>query len=271
MSVVDGLPSYGSGRSDRPGDNTRRARIVLINPNTTVAMTRAMMPSARDAVARAEVLGVTSSMGPPSIEGHYDEALSVPGLLQAITADPTADAFVIACFGDPGLEAARELATVPVLGIAEAAMKTATLLGNSFSVVTSLARTIGRARSLARTYGLERQCAGVWACEMEVLSLDADREQTFQRVLSSSQNALRVDGSDSIVLGCAGMAWLPARLTAALGVPVIDGVGAATAMAEALIRLALRPASHGELARPIAKQYIGVLAPFSPPGSAHVD
>lgn len=127
-------------------------------------------------------------------------------------------------------------------------MKTVTLLGDSFSVVTSLARTIGRARSLARTYGLERQCAGVWACEMGVLSLDADREQTLQRVLSSSQTALRVDGSDSIVLGCAGMAWLPARLTAAVGVPGLDGAGAATAMAEALIRLAQRPASHGEFA-----------------------
>lgn len=239
-------------------------RIVVVNPNTTEAMTDAMMQCARLAAGDCDVVGVTSSMGPTSIEGHYDEALAVPGLLHAISSHSHADAFVVACFGDPGLDAARELADVPVLGIAEAAMKTATLLGNSFSVVTSLTRTIGRATSLTRTYGLERQCAGIWACEMEVLALDIDRESTFERILATSRDALRTDESDALVLGCAGMAWLPARLSAELGVPVIDGVGAATAMAAGLIRLGLRPTTRGELAAPISKEYTGLLAPFSP-------
>ncbi len=237
-------------------------RIVVVNPNTTVAMTEAMLESARAVAPDAEVVAVTSAMGPASIESHYDEALSVPGLVQAITADPTADAFVIACFGDPGLEAARELARVPVLGIAEAAMKTASFLGGSFSVVTTLSRTVGRAEFLAREYGLRRQCAGVHACELEVLALDEDRERTYNLVLLAAREALDTDGSDAIVLGCAGMAWLPGRLSAALGVPVVDGVAAATATAYAVIRQGLRPAAHGELAAPPAKEYTGLLAPF---------
>src|SRR3954449_7556868 len=107
-------------------------------------------------------------MGPASIESHYDEALSVPGILSEIADGEThgVDGYVIACFGDPGLDAARELAAGPVLGIAEAAMHAASFLGRGFSVVTTLGRTRGRAWDLAEHYGLGRRCAGVHACEI---------------------------------------------------------------------------------------------------------
>lgn len=249
-----------TGRTTDPSSTTR---ITLINPNTTESMTRLIADSARAAAGPGTVVTArTSATGPASIESHYDEALSVPGLLEIIREDTTADAFVLACFGDPGLDAARELASVPVLGIAEAGMKQATLLGRTFSVVTTVSRTIGRARDLTRLYGLERQCAGIHACEIPVLGLEEDPERTYQVVLTSAVEALRADGSDAIVLGCAGMADLPARLAHKLGVPVIDGVAAATVLAEGLVRLGLRPSEQGELAPPPRKPYAGRLRDF---------
>src|SRR6476469_540926 len=114
------------------------------------------------------VVAVNPEMGPASIESHYDEALAVPGLLAEIGRGEQAgaDGYVIACFGDPGLDAARELARGPVVGIAEAAMHTASHLSGGFSVVTTLARTTGRAAELAERYGMERFCRGIHACEL---------------------------------------------------------------------------------------------------------
>ncbi len=118
-------------------------KIKLINPNTTQRMTEAMGRCAREvANAGTAVVAVSPTMGPPSIESHYDDALAVPGLLAEIAAGERDgfDGYVIACFGDPGLYAAREIARGPVIGIAEAAMHAASVLAPGFSVVTTLSR-----------------------------------------------------------------------------------------------------------------------------------
>jgi allantoin racemase len=232
-------------------------RIRVINPNTTASMTALIEASAR-AVAGPGVTidAVTSPMGPASIESHYDEAMAAPGILASI--DAGADAHVIACFGDPGLDAAREVATGPVVGIAEAAMHTAALVGRGFSVVTTLARTRGRAWELAHRYTGAGTCRGVHACDIAVLELETDPAAAKQ-VVELSRDALRADDSDVLVLGCAGMADLAAAVSAELGVPVIDGVAAATALAESLVRLGLRTSVRGEYAPPPVKPYTGVL------------
>ena len=106
-------------------------RIKIINPNTTWSMTEKIGACARTvASAGTEIVAVSPAMGPVSIESHYDEALAVPGLLQEIAAGEREgiDGYVIACFGDPGLKAARELARGPVVGIAEAAMHLASMV-----------------------------------------------------------------------------------------------------------------------------------------------
>ncbi|CPZ59340.1 Probable Asp/Glu racemase [Mycobacteroides abscessus] len=138
-------------------------RIRVINPNTTEAMTKSIAAAAQSAAwAQTSVTAVNPSMGPASIESHYDEALSVPGILAEIRRAESegTDGYVLACFGDPGLDAARELATGPVLGIAEAAMHTASHLGRGFSVVTTLERTAGRAWDLAERMGCRVSAAG---------------------------------------------------------------------------------------------------------------
>ena len=149
-----------------------KTRIKVINPNTTWSMTEKIGACARAVVApTTEVIAVSPQMGPVSIESHFDEALAVPGLLDEIRAGEIdgVNGYVIACFGDPGLKAARELAQGPVVGIAEAAMHLASMLGSRFSVVTTLGRTMGQAWHLAQIYGMEPFCANVRACELPVL------------------------------------------------------------------------------------------------------
>jgi allantoin racemase len=244
--------------------------IRIINPNTTAAMTGKIELSARVVVGPGTHLdAVTPAMGPASIESHYDEALSVPGILSEIAAGERAgvDGYVIACFGDPGLDAARELADGPVVGIAEAAMHAAALLGRGFSVVTTLDRTRGRAWELAARYGAGQACRGVYGCAVPVLELDKD-PAAVERVIAAGRAALRRDDSDVIVLGCAGMADLCARVSAELGVPVVDGVTAATLFVQSLVTLGLRTSPVGEYAPPPPKPYTGILAGFTRPDLA---
>jgi allantoin racemase len=239
-------------------------RIRVINPNTTESMTALIEASARAVAGPGTVVdAVTPSMGPASIESHYDEALAVPGVLAAILDGERSgvDGYVLACFGDPGLDAARELARGPVVGIAEAAMHAATLVGRGFSVVTTLSRTAGRAHDLAARYVAAGACRGVHACEIPVLELESD-PTVRKRVAEVSRAALDSDGSDVIVLGCAGLADLAAAVAADLGVPVIDGVGAATVLVQSLVTLGVTTSRRGEYARPPVKAYTGMLREF---------
>lgn len=237
--------------------------IKVVNPNTTQAMTRAIGACARAVAAAGTVIdAVSPDTGPVSIESHYDEALSVPGLLREIVRGEQAgvDGYVIACFGDPGVEAARELAVGPVVGIAEAAMHTASFLGRSFTVVTTLARTAGRAWDLAEKYGMTRFCRNVRAVDIPVLDLDGDG--TAGLIAGECRRALAQDGCEVIVLGCAGMADLCRTLTAELGVPVVDGVAAAVKTVEGLVTMALTTSTRLEFAAPEPKEYTGLLAEF---------
>jgi allantoin racemase len=240
--------------------------IQVINPNTSRAMTDSIARTAREAAGPGcTVLAVTSPMGPASVESHYDEALAVPGVLAAVQCGERAGAagHVIACFGDPGLAAAREIATGPVVGIAEAAAHLATFLGRSFSVVTTLSRTVGHTRDLMRAYGLATACAGVHACDIPVLDLDSP--PAWASVGKACAAARDADGSDVIVLGCAGMTGLASALTGELGIPVVDGVAAAVRMVESLVALGLRTSKRDEYAGPPAKPITGPLSGFTLP------
>ncbi|MCL8025739.1 aspartate/glutamate racemase family protein [Nocardioides bruguierae] len=228
-------------------------RLLVVNPNTTASMT-ALIGGAAGAVAGPDVTieAVNPASGPVSIESHYDEALAVPGVLELV-ARGGYDGYVVACFGDPGVLAARELTGAPVVGIAEAAMRTAAYLGRTYSVVTTLGRTIGHSWDVARAGGLADHCAGMHACEVPVVELETD-PRARARILAEAEHALATDRSDVIVLGCAGMADLADWLSAELGVPVVEGVGAATLEVEKLVRLGLRTSKRGEFAPPPAKE-----------------
>ena len=244
----------------------RAMKIKVINPNTTQAMTATIVAAARAVAAPGtEIIGATSRSGAVSLEGHYDEAMSIVGLVDAINEQPAADAYVIACFGDPGLLAAREIAAAPVLGIAEAAMHAASFVATGFSVVTTLERTRIIAEHLVRNYGMEQHCRRVRATDIAVLELDNPDSNARSLILRECEAALNEDKSGAIVLGCAGMADLVRFLEARLQVPVIDGVAAAVKFAEALVGLGLKTSKRGDLAYPLHKPYAGALKTYAPP------
>lgn len=242
-------------------------KIRVINPNTTAAMTSRIGDAARAVAAPGTVIeAVQPSFGAPSIEGHHDEVWAAAGVAEQVRAGEAAgtDAYVVACFGDPGVHAARELATGPVIGIAEAAFHCASMLATGFSVVTTLTRTCVIAEHLVVQHGFERRCRGIHGTDLAVLELDDPASDAYARILQCSHEALARDRSGAIVLGCAGMADLCLRLQRELGVPVVDGVAAAVKLAEGLVTLGLGTSKRGDYAVPLAKPYVGMAAPYSP-------
>jgi allantoin racemase len=242
-------------------------RILIVNPNTTAAMTGKIGEAARAVAAPGtEIIAVNPPDGPVSIEGYYDEAFSVPGLLTEIARGEAVgvSAHIIACFDDTGLEAARSLASAPVIGIGEAAFHLASMLGHRFSVVTTLSRSIAAIETNLMKYGLASRCAKVRACEVPVLSLDDPASNACAQISAEIERAKREDAAEAIVLGCAGMADLAARLSAQHGLPVIDGVASAVKLAEAFGALGLKTSKTGAYASPRPKAYLGSFAPFAP-------
>ncbi|WP_276199234.1 aspartate/glutamate racemase family protein [Chelatococcus sp. XZ-Ab1] len=238
--------------------------ILVVNPNTTASMTRTIAAAARAAAGPSTVIeAVTSAMGPASIEGYYDEALAVPGLLAEIARGERAGAAaaVIACFDDTGLDAARAMAAIPVIGICEAALSLASFLARRFSVVTMSERSLVPITELVRRYGMEPR-ARVRALGVPVLDLEDRSSDAVAALRGEITRALKEDHAEAIVLGCAGMADLAAALQGEFGIPVVDGVGAAVKQAEALVTLGLSTGKRGAYARPAPKPYTGLLAGF---------
>ncbi len=240
-------------------------QVLVVNPNTTESMTRLIADAARLAAGIGTTIDArTSKMGPVSIEGYYDEALAVPGLLMAIReGEPTSHAAIIACFDDTGLDAARAMAGIPVIGICEAAVATAAFLAKRFTVVTTLERSRVPVEELCRRYGMGER-ATVRAANIAVLSLEDPNSGARDRLRSEIAQAIEEDNAEAIVLGCAGMADLAKTLQGEFGLPVIDGVGAAVKQAEALVALGLSTSKRGAYAAPISKTYKGMFESFAP-------
>lgn len=222
-------------------------RLLVVNPNTNAEMTAAIH---RAAVAAAgpdvQVETVQAKAGPRSIEGHFDEAASMLGTLEWVVrreAEPAAavDGYIFACFSaHPAIDAARELTRKPAIGIAEASMALASLVGHRFSIVTTSPRWKPMLEDAVRQYGYETRCASVRASGLAVLDLEAlPHEQVVETLVEDARRAVMDDGAEAIVLGCAGMAGLDARVRAALDVPVVESVAAGVTLALSLARLGL--------------------------------
>jgi allantoin racemase len=240
-------------------------RILIVNPNTTASMTRKIGEAAKSVASPGtEVTAVNPEFGPVSIEGYYDEAFSVPGLLAEMQKVPDADAYVVACFDDTGLDAARCMTASPVIGIGEAGFHLASLLGGKFSVVTTLSRSVPAIEHNLVRYGLASRCARVRASDVAVLDLDIPGSDARVRISAEIGRAVAEDRAEAIVLGCAGMADLAAALAAEHGLPVVDGVTAAVKLAESLVSLGLRTSKRGGYAPPRSKAYAGLFAPYAP-------
>ncbi len=212
-------------------------RLLVVNPNTTAAMTGAIAAAAhRHARPGTEIDAVTAPWGTPSIESHAEEAVAAAATLEVVGARAREyDGVVVACFGDPGLEAARELSPVPVVGIAEAAMLFALPLAHRFAVVAALDRARPLMLDVVRRHGLQARCASVRTTGLSVLDIERDPTTAERAIVAAGRRAIDEDGAEAICLGCAGMGPLDERVGAQLGVPVIDGVAAAVKLLEGLV------------------------------------
>ena len=248
------------------GEPRSEPRILVLNPNTSDDFTakiraiaeRYALPTTRLTVANPE-------RGPRSIESVYDELLSVPGSIELVLAAPDAyDGIVVACYSDHPLVAAlREVTSVPVVGIAEASMHVACLLGRTFSIVTTNDAWGPLLWDAVRRYGLAERCASVRTTGLPVLALEtAGDAEVRALILARARQALDEDGAEVICLGCAGMAGLDKELEQELGVPVLDGVVCALKLLEGLLGYGLTTSKRRAYATPLAKELPGLPALF---------
>tara|TARA_B100001027_G_scaffold171998_1_gene123391 strand:- start:334 stop:1026 length:693 start_codon:yes stop_codon:yes gene_type:complete len=211
-----------------------------------------------------EIISVEPNIGPESIEGYYDEAFCIPGLIEEINNNINADGYIIACFDDTGLDAVRSITDKPVIGIGEAAYHVASIVSGNFSVITTLSRSINPLKHNLKKYGLFEKCVSISAIEVPVLDLEEISNDNLDKLNKGIEKTILEDNSEAIILGCAGMSNLAKDLELNHGLPVIEGVSSAVVLIEGLINLQIKTSKIGSYALPREKQYTGFLSKFRP-------
>ncbi|HEY3417160.1 MAG TPA: aspartate/glutamate racemase family protein, partial [Armatimonadota bacterium] len=224
---------------------------LVINPNTSPAMTeeiertaaRVFQPPWSSIVAPAPA-------GPESLESWSDYHQASVNILPLISGDAfPGDGIVLACFGDPGLYLLKESCDVPVVGIAEASMSLALLLGARFGILAGMRRAVELMDSMVRTYGLETRYAGTESLDMRVLDFDRDRAVTLH-ILEETSQKLRSRGAEVLLLGCAGLTGFVGDLQSRVEMPVIDPVEAGCRMLQTLCAARLNTSHIGLFSKP---------------------
>jgi allantoin racemase len=208
-------------------------KILIINPNSDLEMTEAIQRTAESfSDGEFEVACKPTPGAPKFIETYEDEIKAAPGMIQLVRENEDKfDAFIIACHDDPNLDVMKEITRKPVVGIAEASMKIASMLGHRFSVLTTSEHSIPIKEALARKYHLQDV----------LVSVRAPREETIEKsdelkYMETAQSSIKEDMAEVLVLGCAGMTGLDKHLEEKLGVPVLDGIVCALIIAAGLVK-----------------------------------
>ncbi len=237
-------------------------KIKVINPNTTSEMTEEIAISARScAHPTTEVVCVNPEKGPVTIEGYYDEAIALPGLIEEVLRserDDRVDAYVVACFGDAGLYALRELTEKPVVGIAEAAMKLATFVAGKFSIITIMPRIRMMLEETVHRAGVAHRLASIRTPDLTVLDFVRDYDGCKRILIREAQDTVEKDYSEAIILGCAGMAAFVDQVRAEVPVPVFDAVASAVKIAEGLVDLGIKTSKACSFKWPEKKEIKGL-------------
>jgi allantoin racemase len=208
-------------------------KILIINPNSDLEMTEAIQRTAENfSDGEFEVTCKPTPGAPKFIETYEDEIKTAPGMIQLVRENEDKfDAFIIACHDDPNLDVMKEITRKPVVGIAEASMKIASMLGHRFSVLTTSEHSIPIKEALARKYHLQDV----------LVSVRAPREETIEKsdelkYMETAQSSIKEDMAEVLVLGCAGMTGLDKHLEEKLGIPVLDGIVCALIIASGLVK-----------------------------------
>ena len=200
------------------------AKVVMINPNSTEYITRQLAQAASEMPGIGmEVEVITNPGGPPAISSDQDVVDAVAPMLRTLRQHP-ADAYVVGCFSDPGLAAAREEFSSPVFGIAESSIHVALQISPRVGIVAGMEGAIPRHERYWEALGATPNIVGETACGRGVLDLES--EEAYLDVLAAGTR-LREAGAEVLVLGCAGMTKMADRLSSDLGLPVVEPCRAA--------------------------------------------
>ena len=208
-------------------------RILIINPNSSKEMTDVIQKTAQDfADNELEVICKPTPGAPPFIETYQDQIKAGPGMIQLLRENEREfDAFIVACHSDINLDVMKEITIKPVVGIGEASMKMASMLGHRFSVVSTHKHSIPNKEALVHKYFLQNYLASIKAPPEDMCDIDDE-----EKIYMAAKAAIEEDMAEVIVLGCAGMAGLDKKLQQKLGVPVLDGVICALIIATGLVK-----------------------------------
>ncbi|HET7888784.1 MAG TPA: aspartate/glutamate racemase family protein [Bradyrhizobium sp.] len=240
-------------------------KILLLNPNTTADVTGLLAAAgARAASPGTELVPMTAKRGVPYIATRAEAQIGGAIALEMLAeAGSTFDAAIIAAFGDPGLFGARELFSFPVVGLAEAAMLTACMVGRKFAIVT-FSRTLAPwYQECVAMHGLETRCAGIRALDEAFQSISDVQSEKEEVLVRLANTAVEQDAADVVILSGAPLAGLADKVKDRIPVPVIDPVAAAVRQAETLAVLKPRKAIAGTFRRPGPKPTTGLAEPLA--------
>jgi allantoin racemase len=220
--------------------------ILVINPNTSPEMTAAIDRVAQAVAGNsAKVVTLRSQRGPHTIEGALDAALGVAGMLEVVAAYPHPfDAVVVACFGDPGVEALRLLVRVPVVGIGAASFIQAAFVSQRFAIVTPAVGTPERYAAVTAAMGLTRQFLGTYQTALSVADFESGEPVVLETLVFHAQQAVK-DGAECLLFGCAGIADQIRDIEERVGVLCIASVAAGVTQAIACVRHRRMPLAGG--------------------------
>jgi allantoin racemase len=225
-------------------------RLLFINPNTSAHLTELGARVARS-VARpeTEIVPATGRFGARYVTSRAAAAIAGHAALDTYAREGKgADAVIIACFGDPGLFALRELAPVPVVGMAEASCHLASTLGRKFSIVTGGHRWGPMLEEFVAAIGLATNLASVRTVETLGADIATNPDAALESLAAECREAAREDGAEVVILGGLGLAGLAGRIQAEVPVPIIDNVVASVRVAEAAATLGVAKAKSGSFA-----------------------
>jgi allantoin racemase len=234
-------------------------RLALINPNTDERHTMAMLGVARDVLPEgSDVTAINPTRGPSSIESEADAVIAAAEVAALVQSLEPHDAYLIACFGDPGLDAARELTSAPVVGIGEAAFAAATHVAKRFGIVTTLPRGIPALEEQLEALGIRSSCAGILPLNIPVAEQGSHNPDTTPAIVEAGRTLVDEHGAEALILACGGMADVARQVQDATGVPVCDGVAFGAMLAYSLWACGLRTSKAGAYAEPEQIAYIGM-------------
>ncbi len=234
--------------------------ILLINPNTTTSITDLVLETARRFASKGTNLrAVTGAFGPRYIASRLGYAIAGHAAVDAFANDRGhKDAVVLACFGDPGLAALKEVAKVPVVGMAEASILQACAMGGRFSIVTGGERWQSMLEEFVASHGLSSRLASIRTVAPTGADIARNPKAAMALLAKGCTACVREDRADIVILGGAGLAGLAAKLKDAVDAPLLDGVACAISMAEGLASQKPAKAKRGAFASPAPVDSIGL-------------